>query len=270
MRGGRLYERPTSALPTAGSDCLSSLLLPTPASRDFKGESAPVGRVRPSGRVRTAGDNSLPDAVKLLPTPVVTDSAGARNETANRSNPDSKHHTGTTLSDAVRLLPTPQAHDCRGPKRPEAIEAMRLRGHEPSNLNEVAVHKLFPTPEAKNSISGSDPERRTRKQSGGDDLVDSGEAPRDWGPYRDAVRRWERVVGRPAPAPSEISRKSGKPVLRAEFSEWLMGLPAGHVTGVPGISRPEALRALGNGVVPQQAYAAYRILLQQHEEELCG
>ncbi|MFE2870453.1 hypothetical protein [Embleya sp. NPDC059259] len=40
-----------------------------------------------------------------------------------------------------------------------------------------------------------------------------------------------------------------------------MGLPAGHVTGVPGLSRTAQLHALGNGVVPAQAAAALRLLL---------
>ena len=40
-----------------------------------------------------------------------------------------------------------------------------------------------------------------------------------------------------------------------------MGLPEGHVTGVPGLSRNDMLKALGNGVVPQQAEAALRFLL---------
>ncbi len=35
-----------------------------------------------------------------------------------------------------------------------------------------------------------------------------------------------------------------------------MGLPAGHVTAVPGLSRTAQLKALGNGVVPQQATTA--------------
>lgn len=39
-----------------------------------------------------------------------------------------------------------------------------------------------------------------------------------------------------------------------------MGLPAGWVTDVP-ISRNEQLKALGNGVVPQQAAEALRRLL---------
>jgi DNA (cytosine-5)-methyltransferase 1 len=40
----------------------------------------------------------------------------------------------------------------------------------------------------------------------------------------------------------------------------MMGLPAGWVTDVP-ISRNEQLKALGNGVVPQQAVEALRRLL---------
>lgn len=40
-----------------------------------------------------------------------------------------------------------------------------------------------------------------------------------------------------------------------------MGLPAGHVTAVPDLSRTAQLKALGNGVVPQQAEAALRILV---------
>lgn len=40
-----------------------------------------------------------------------------------------------------------------------------------------------------------------------------------------------------------------------------MGLPEGHVTGVPGITRNDQLHVLGNGVVPQQATEALRRLL---------
>ncbi|MEU3198477.1 hypothetical protein [Streptomyces sp. NPDC006996] len=47
------------------------------------------------------------------------------------------------------------------------------------------------------------------------------------------------------------------------FVEWLMGLPTGHVTDVPGLSRTAQLKALGNGVVPQQAAAALRYLLNR-------
>lgn len=82
----------------------------------------------------------------------------------------------------------------------------------------------------------------------------------DWGTYGPAVRRWERLT-RPAPAPTEPNR-NGKPHLNAEFAEWMMGIPAGHVTAVPGISRAHQLKAIGNGVCPQQAVAAYSSLLE--------
>jgi hypothetical protein len=41
----------------------------------------------------------------------------------------------------------------------------------------------------------------------------------------------------------------------------MMGLPEGWVTDVPGLSRPQKLKALGNGVVPQQARLALLMLL---------
>ena len=82
----------------------------------------------------------------------------------------------------------------------------------------------------------------------------------DWGPYTEAVQRWERLT-RPAPAPTEPNTK-GNPRLNAEFASWMMGLPEGHVTQVPGISRADQLKAIGNGVCPQQAAVALTTLLE--------
>ena len=81
----------------------------------------------------------------------------------------------------------------------------------------------------------------------------------DWGPYEPAIRRWERTLGRPAPNPTELNR-NGKPQLNIEFASWMMGLPKGWITGVPGLSRAQQLKAIGNGVVPQQAAAALLLL----------
>lgn len=66
-------------------------------------------------------------------------------------------------------------------------------------------------------------------------------------------------MGRPAPWPTEPGTK-GQPRLAARFSEWLMGLSEGYVTDI-GLPRSAELRALGNGVVPQQAEAAIRWLV---------
>ncbi|MFJ7023223.1 hypothetical protein ACIQUW_33165 [Streptomyces sp. NPDC101117] len=43
----------------------------------------------------------------------------------------------------------------------------------------------------------------------------------------------------------------------------MMGLPAGHVTAVPDLTRTQQLKALGNGVVPQQAAVALRLLVDR-------
>ncbi|MBP2330634.1 hypothetical protein JOF56_011019 [Kibdelosporangium banguiense] len=43
----------------------------------------------------------------------------------------------------------------------------------------------------------------------------------------------------------------------------MMGLAPGHVTDIPGLSRNDMLRLLGNGVVPRQGVAALQWLLPQ-------
>ena len=86
-----------------------------------------------------------------------------------------------------------------------------------------------------------------------------------WGPYAPAIDRWAAALGRPAPPPTELGPK-GAPRLSPRFVEWLMGLPAGHVTDGPGISRNDQLKALGNGVVPAQAAAATRRWLNHYAD----
>ncbi|MBS2538391.1 DNA cytosine methyltransferase [Catenulispora sp. NF23] len=84
-----------------------------------------------------------------------------------------------------------------------------------------------------------------------------------WGVYADAVRRWEHIVERPAPDPTEPGR-NGRPRLRPEFTAWVMGLPADdYLAGVPDVSRIAALRLAGNGVVPQHAETAFRELARR-------
>lgn len=93
-------------------------------------------------------------------------------------------------------------------------------------------------------------QQRVRDHAHGRDNADV-----QWGEYEPAIRRWEHILGRPAPRPTDALGR-----LSPAFVEWMMGLPAGHVTGVPGIPRGAQLKALGNGVVPQQAAAALRLL----------
>jgi DNA (cytosine-5)-methyltransferase 1 len=79
-----------------------------------------------------------------------------------------------------------------------------------------------------------------------------------WGAYEPAIRRWERTLGRPAPRPTEPGRTGER--LSPRFVEWMQGLDPGWVTDVPGLTRNEKLKLLGNGVVPQQAGLAVRLL----------
>lgn len=85
-----------------------------------------------------------------------------------------------------------------------------------------------------------------------------------FGPYEAAVRRWEAVIGRSAPAPTEPSPTTGRPRLSTRFVEHMMGLPDGHVTDhALGLTRAQQLSLLGNGVVPQQAAHAVRTLITE-------
>jgi hypothetical protein len=83
----------------------------------------------------------------------------------------------------------------------------------------------------------------------------------NWGKFEPAIRRWEETLGRPAPAPTKADGKDGAHRLSSAFTEWMMGLPEGWITDV-GLSRNDELKACGNGVVPQQAELALRVLLE--------
>lgn len=121
-----------------------------------------------------------------------------------------------------------------------------------------------PVPGGGDGVASADTEGDGREQGrpepawfeGGPDVAVGG-AP-DWGPYGAAVARWEHVIGRPAPRPTDDRGR-----LSPAFVEWLMGLPAGHVSAVPGLTRTAQLKALGNGVLPLQAEAAIRLLHQR-------
>ena len=74
-----------------------------------------------------------------------------------------------------------------------------------------------------------------------------------FGEFAQAVNRWTIIMGRPAPQPLTNRR------LEPAFVEWMMGLQPGWVTDVS-IGRDAKLKALGNGVVPQQAALALRLM----------
>jgi DNA (cytosine-5)-methyltransferase 1 len=82
----------------------------------------------------------------------------------------------------------------------------------------------------------------------------------NWQQFIPAIERWEKVTGQPAPKPTLPDGQKGQERLSAKFTEWLMGLPEGWITG-HGLHRKDAIKMAGNGVVPQQAALALSMLL---------
>jgi DNA (cytosine-5)-methyltransferase 1 len=108
--------------------------------------------------------------------------------------------------------------------------------------------------------SGTGQSDGSERERYGDAADDS--QPVNWGDYEPAIRRWEAVLDRPAPRPTEPTGRNGSERLSPRFTEFMMGLEEGWVTDPAiGISRNEQLKACGNGVVPQQAIAALRDML---------
>ncbi|MFA0844392.1 DNA cytosine methyltransferase [Streptomyces rochei] len=153
--------------------------------------------------------------------PGQAESRGARADAGGRGGVPAAADPAAGLT----LLPTPAARDWKSGES-------NIMDRNARPLNEVAVNWL--------------PRR-------GDWIGTNG---KDYGP---AIRRWEAVIGRPAPEPTEPGDR-GNRRLNPAFSEWMMGVPAGHITAVPGLSREDQLRAIGNGVVWQQGAHALRLL----------
>jgi hypothetical protein len=108
---GQCLSRPRASV--RSTEETDSGLLPTPSAQSYgSNQGGAAGR---TGRVRYSLESMARSG--LWPTPTVNDSRNGANRTAQRSNPNSKHHDGLTLVDAVRLWPTPRASDCRGPQQ---------------------------------------------------------------------------------------------------------------------------------------------------------
>lgn len=215
-------------------------LLPTPKASDSKRGDSEGERARKSPSLAAVG--------ALLPTPRATD--------GTHGGPNQRGSSGDLmLPSAVALLPTPTATPYGHQKSESAGAAIR------PSLNTLAP-LLLPTPvvahDARCATAGRSNPKPSTSTTGWTlaDVVYDGR----WGQYGPAIERWEWVMGRPAPEPTSPSR-TGKPQLAAAFGEWLMGCAAGWITEVPGLTRNQMLRLIGNGVVWQQGSYAIRHLL---------
>jgi DNA (cytosine-5)-methyltransferase 1 len=124
---------------------------------------------------------------------------------------------------------------------------------------------LLPTPLTRDHKDGSAAQTRNGKVSTDTisrTIFNSGEINNEnlsWGKFEPAIRRWEAILGRSAPDPTEPSGKDGAHRLSPALCEWMMGLPEKWIVG-HGLKRAEELKLAGNGVCPQQAILALTLL----------
>ncbi len=188
----------------------------------------------PTPELPTIDTEYLSSPGPLLRTPTASEVEGGP------VHPDIAKAKGQTLrltSQVLHLLATPTTMDNLPARVGDAYEKARNYGGRKNriatgNLREQVVH-LLPTP-----------------------------ITTDWGGFSPAIERWERVTARSAPEPTLPDGQRGQHRLSSKFTEWLMGLPDGWITG-HGLHRKDEIKMAGNGVVPQQAKLALRVLLDR-------
>lgn len=239
-------------------------LLPTPNTMEHREIKTPEQiaelKAKSPGGYRNLRESVIND---LLPTPIVNQ---GRNATSSRQ-PDSKHHTGHTLQDLVfdgSLLPTPIVRDYKDGSS-EVLRDGEVQTDTVARAIFNSGEVLLGTP--RTSSANASTSKQIDAGAPKSRLEDQVELPTtSWGKFEPAITRWEQVLGRPAPSPTKPDGKDGSHRLSSVFTEWMMGLPEGWITGV-GLTRVEELKACGNGVVPQQAELALRMLLDGFDFE---
>ena len=210
--------------------------------------------------------------VANLPTPTVSDQYTG-NLSSTQQKPGSMH--SVTLAQVFHkpdLFPTPVAS--------EGVKATAAQGSVEKSLTgqvwltniayDLATENGLPTPPRQ--LLGTP---RANAANSSSKQVEAG-APKsriedqvlttNWGKFEPAIRRWQAITGRPAPEPTKPDGKEGNHRLSSKFTEWMMGLPDGWITGHD-LKRNDELKLAGNGVVPQQAELALRLLLEIPAEE---
>jgi len=202
--------------------------------------------------------------LELFMTPVASEGTKAPSQqTSNVKGKTGQIWLSNQAKD-ISLLATPQVDDG---KNTGHNQARRLTLASQVWAEKQEQLKLFPTLRASDSY-----ERRNQKtmdriaRDGGDmTMTTLARTTTDWGKFEPAIRRWESILGRPAPEPTKPDGKDNNHRLSSKFTEWMMGLPDGWITGHD-LKRNDELKLAGNGVVPQQAELALRLLLDLPKE----
>jgi hypothetical protein len=232
-----------------------------------------------------------------LPTPTVSDQYTANLASTQQKEGSMHSVTLAQVFHKPDLFPTPNTMEHLPARTGEARERQLYRGGSNSRRNSSGnlredILDLIPTPTTRDYKDGSQPHERDGKvqtDTVARAVINSGEvllgtprataanssskqvelgAPKarledqvhtNWGKFEPAIRRWESIIGRPAPEPTKPDGKEGNHRLSSKFTEWMMGLPEGWITDI-GLKRNDELKACGNGVVPQQAELALSLL----------
>jgi DNA (cytosine-5)-methyltransferase 1 len=237
-------------------------LLRTPSAIEGEGGAISEKQSRERGRMlqvrdqmaQLAAENGLkvPDGIaeSLMPTPTAQ-------AAKHGSTPDHGSNTplGANLWDLPHVLPTPTTQDGKNNAGPSQFH----RNTKPLNVEATLLGT--PRTSAAHTPTPKQVEAGAPKQRLEDQVASAEQQIINWGRFEQAISRWEQTIGRQAPAPTKGDGKDGAHRLSSAFTEWMMGLPEGWITDA-GLSRNDELKACGNGVVPQQAEMALRILLQ--------
>lgn len=185
-------------------------------------------------------------------------------ETEGRDEPADGRHPATGAAERVKLLPTPSAGNFNDGEaleswraRRDRLKAKGVNGNGMGTPLSIAV-QLLPTPKASDGPNQRDTSGRYYLPGIAVRLD------RDWVTvdgvdYGPAIRRWEAIVGRPAPEPTEAGQRGNRRIT-ARFVEWAMGADEGWITDLD-IPRAQQIKIGGNGVVTRQAIEGYRRLL---------
>ena len=266
MRNGQVFELPTQEHRTTASESSSLPTLPTTRSQNGEDRNNRIWARDPKQ------PQNLENALATLPTPA-TSEPGFTFQPVNKDgnptdNPNERWYhpeTGRLVQKGIKqvldegLLRTPAASE--GERGHQPASKAKARGGQQTLSGQFI--DLFRTPQAKDGEKGGYKTASARLAEGRQVNLyhEINEIGTNWGKFEPAIRRWEEVLGRPAPAPTKSDGKEGNHRLSSRFTEWMMGVPEGWITDV-GLTRNEELKACGNGVVPQQAELALRVLLE--------
>jgi hypothetical protein len=226
-------------------------LFPTPNTMEHREIKTPEQiaalKAKSPGGYRNLRETVIND-LPMFPTPVASEGTKAPSQQTS----ETKSKTGqvwlsNVAKDLEPLLGTPRATAANSSSKQVELGAPKARIEDQV--------KMLPTPLTTDArVNNSDGAWRRNYPCLGTVVHHT-----NWGKFEPAIRRWEAIIGRPAPEPTKPDGKDGNHRLSSKFTEWMMGLPDGWITDI-GLKRNDELKACGNGVVPQQAELALSLL----------